>query len=99
MPINDVRVQIVLPPGVTANDVKTTAELLQWHLNRGWAIGGLLGKIQSYKPNEQFMVGVSFPARYMPNYNPQQLQAVAVLKHWQLSLELMRCYLPLSFSS
>ena len=42
--INDVRIQIILPSGVTTSDVKTTRNLLQQHLHSGWATGGVLGK-------------------------------------------------------
>lgn len=67
--ISDVRVQIVLPPDVTVADVKTT----QNFYNGTSTVNGQLA-VYWEKPliqaNEQFMVGVSFPARFMPNYNP-----------------------------
>jgi hypothetical protein len=68
--INDVRVQIVLPEGVQVGDVKTTEVFYN-----GTSI--VEGRTAVYweKPqiaaNEQFMVGVSFPAQYMPNYTPE----------------------------
>jgi len=71
IPINDVRVQIVLPSGVTTSDVKTTQNFynststVEGRLAVFWQIPGL-------QPNEQHIVGVSFPAKYMPNYNPTQ---------------------------
>ena len=67
--ISDVRVQIVLPSGVTISDVKTT----QNYYN-GTSI--VEGKLAVYwekpilAPNEQLTLGVSFPAQYMPNYVP-----------------------------
>jgi hypothetical protein len=71
VPINDVRVQIVLPPDVTVNDVKTTENFY----NGTSTVDGRLA-VYWEKPviqaNEQFLVGVSFPARFMPNYNPRQ---------------------------
>jgi hypothetical protein len=71
VPISDVRVQIVLPPDVTVSDVKTTETFYN-------GTSTVEGKLAVYweKPvieaNEQFLVGVSFPSRFMPNYNPPQ---------------------------
>jgi hypothetical protein len=71
VPINDVRVQIVLPPGVTSSEVKTTENFY----NSTSTVDGQLA-VYWEKPvlqsNEQFLIGVSFPAKYMPNYNPAQ---------------------------
>ncbi len=64
IPINDVRVQIVLPPGVTASDVKTTQNFYNGTSTVEGQIGGLLGNSMFCKPNEQYIVGVSFPAKY-----------------------------------
>jgi hypothetical protein len=69
LPIRDVRVQIVLPLDVTINDVITTETFYN-----GTSI--VEGRLAVYweKPviqaNEQFLVGVSFPAGFMPNYTP-----------------------------
>jgi hypothetical protein len=64
-----VRVQIVLPPDVTVNDVKTTENFY----NGTSTVDGRLA-VYWEKPviqaNEQFLVGVSFPAKFLPNYNP-----------------------------
>jgi hypothetical protein len=71
VPISDVRVQIILPPDVTVNDVKTTENFYN-------GTSTVEGRLALYweKPviqaNEQFFVGVSFPSRFMPNYNPPQ---------------------------
>ena len=69
VPISDVRVQIVLPADVTVSDVKTT----QTFYNGTSTVDGKLA-VYWEKPvlqaNEQFLVGVSFPAKFMPNYNP-----------------------------
>jgi hypothetical protein len=67
--INDVRVQIVLPPDITTSDVKTTENFY----NGTSTVNGQLAvywEKPSIQANEQFLVGVSFPARFMPNYNP-----------------------------
>ncbi|MGE5533182.1 MAG: hypothetical protein ACM3UN_02395 [Bacillota bacterium] len=69
VPINDVRIQIVLPPDVTIGDVKTTSNFY----NGTSTVEGRLAvywQKPSIGPNEQFKVGVSFPARFMPNYIP-----------------------------
>ena len=67
--INDVRIQIVLPSGVTVSDVKTTenfyngTSIIEDRLAVYW-------EKPSLAPNEQFTIGVSFPAQYLPNYTP-----------------------------
>ncbi len=69
-PISDVRVQIVLPPGVATSDVKTTQERyyngtsqVEGRTAVYWAIGDI-------GANEQVQLGVSFPSSSMPNYTP-----------------------------
>ena len=71
VPISDVRVQIVLPPGVATGDVKTTENFYNGTstVNSQLAVYWEKPVIQA---NEQFLVGVSFPSRFMPNYNPPQ---------------------------
>jgi hypothetical protein len=72
VPISDVRVQIVLPPEVTVNDVKTT----QNFYNDTSSVEGRIAvywEIPAIQANEQFLVGVSFPSRFMPNYVPSQV--------------------------
>ena len=67
--INDIRVQIALPPGVTVNDVKTN----QNFYNATSTVEDRLAvywEKPSLQPNEQFLIGVSFPAQYLPNYTP-----------------------------
>ena len=70
IPINDVRVQIVLPPDVTVSDVKTLPDKF-WN-NTSTVEGNLAVFWQTtiLQENQQYTIGVSFPARYMPNYNP-----------------------------
>ncbi|HLN89799.1 MAG TPA: hypothetical protein VK253_07010, partial [Candidatus Binatia bacterium] len=69
VPISDVRVQIVLPSDVAVGDVKTTSNFY----NGTSTVDGRLA-VYWEKPfiqaNEQFKVGVSFPSRFLPNYNP-----------------------------
>jgi hypothetical protein len=67
-PISDVRVQIVLPQGVTTNDVKTTSNFYNGTSNVNGQLAVYWEK-PAIQANEQFRVGVSFPASFMPNYN------------------------------
>ena len=69
--VNDVRIQIVLPPNVTVGEVKTT----QTFYNGTSTVDGRLAVYWEkpvLQPNEQYLVGVSFPAKYLPNYTPAQ---------------------------
>jgi hypothetical protein len=70
VPISDVRVQIVLPPGADASNVKTTqnyfynsSSTVDDRFAAYWQIGAI-------GPNDQILIGVSFPASLMPNYTP-----------------------------
>ncbi len=69
-PVNDVRVQIVLPPGVTTNDIKydpakpwNNTSTVEGNVAVYWEIPVLL-------PNQQDTLAVSFPAKFLPDYNP-----------------------------
>jgi hypothetical protein len=69
-PVNDVRVQIVLPPGVTTNDIKYDPAK-PW--NNTSTVDGNVAvywEIPALQPNQQDTLAVSFPAKFMPNYNP-----------------------------
>jgi hypothetical protein len=70
--INDVRVQIVLPAGASANDVKTPKGTDYNGTSTVEDRFAVFWQISSLQPNQQYFVGVSFPAKYMPNYNPPQ---------------------------
>jgi hypothetical protein len=71
VPINDIRIQIVLPPNVTVSEVKTTENF--WNSTSSEPDGRLA--VYWEKPvlqaNEQYIVGVSFPAQYLPDYGKQ----------------------------
>jgi hypothetical protein len=72
VPINDVRVQIVLPPDVAVNEVTTPPDKF-W--NSTQIVEGRLAvfwQIPVLQPNEQYLLGVSFPASALPDYNPAQ---------------------------
>lgn len=70
LPVNDVRVQIIMPEGVQVSDVKTLPDKF-WNststVEGKTAVYWQIGTIQA---NEQYLIGVSFPAQYLPNYTP-----------------------------
>jgi len=72
VPINDVRVQIVLPPNVTVNDVKTLQNAY-WQNNQTQPDGRLALYWQKtvLSANEQYVIGISFPAQDIPGFVQQ----------------------------
>jgi len=70
VPINDVRVEIIVPSNVTVNDVKTLPDKF-WN-STSVKDGNLavFWEIPVLQPNEQYLIGVSFPSKYLPNYKP-----------------------------
>jgi hypothetical protein len=70
--INDVRVQIVLPAGASASDVKTPKGTDYNGTSTVEDRFAVFWQISSLQPNQKYFVGVSFPAKYMPTYNPPQ---------------------------
>jgi hypothetical protein len=72
VPINDVRVQIVLPPNVAINEVKTLPDKFWNSTSTVEGRTAVFWQITVLQPNEQYLLGVSFPASSMPNYNPTQ---------------------------
>jgi len=81
----DLQVQIVLPPGVTAENVTTTEEL--WNgtfpeddrLSIFWQRGDLW-------PNQRYTFGVSFPKEYVQTYETKPTGVVAFLQQYGLAL-------------
>jgi hypothetical protein len=76
--IDDVRVQIVMPEGVTTNDVKTLPDKF-W--NSTSTVDGrtaVFWRIPTLQPNQQYPIGVSFPAQYLPNYVPTQPRGIGL---------------------
>ncbi len=69
--VNDLRIQIILPPNVTTSEVKTTQTAF-WN-STSYEDGRLAvyWEKQNLAPNEQYPIGVSFPAEYLPDYKPQ----------------------------
>lgn len=69
-PVNDLRIQIILPSEVTVDEVFTTQEafwnstsIIEDRLAIYW-------EKQNLSPGEKYPIGVSFPADSMPNYTP-----------------------------
>ncbi len=81
----DLQVQIVLPPGVTTDNVTTTEEL--WNgtfpeddrLSIYWQRGNL-------SPNQKYTFGVSFPKEYVQSYVTQPTGIVAFLQQYGLAI-------------
>jgi hypothetical protein len=72
VPINDVRIQIVLPPNVAINEVETLPDKFWNSTSTLEGRTAVFWQIPVLQPNEQYLLGVSFPASSLPNYNPTQ---------------------------
>jgi hypothetical protein len=70
VPIDDVRVQIVLPPNVDISEVKTLPDKFWNSTSTVEGRTAVFWQIPVLQPNEQYLLGVSFPASALPNYNP-----------------------------
>jgi hypothetical protein len=85
VPINDVRVQIVLPPNVAINEVKTLPDKFWNSTSTVEGRTAVFWQTAVLQPNEQYLLGVSFPASSVPNYQPTRssggfgLEAVALI--------------------
>ena len=77
----DLQVQVVLPPGVTIDNVTTTEEfwsgtfLEDDRLSIFWQRGDL-------SPNQEYTFGVSFPKEYVQSYETQPTGVVAFLQQY-----------------
>jgi hypothetical protein len=67
--VQDLRVSIVLPSGITTGMVKTYVH--EWSSTGSEPDGrvSVFWEAQNLSPNEQYPVGVSFPSQYMPDYH------------------------------
>jgi hypothetical protein len=70
VPINDVRVQIIMPLGLTLSDIKTLPDKFWNSTSNVDGNVAVYWEIPVLQPNQQYPIGVSFPARYLPNYTP-----------------------------
>ena len=71
-PISDVRVQIVLPPGVNVADVKTTQERYYNGTSTVEGRTAVFWQVGDIGADEKVQLGVSFPSSSMPNYTPSE---------------------------
>ncbi|UCD26888.1 MAG: hypothetical protein JSV75_01835 [Candidatus Bathyarchaeota archaeon] len=77
----DLQVQIVLPPGVTADNVTTTEEL--WDgtpLEEGQL--SVFWQREDLSPNQKYTFGVSFPKEYVQSYEKRPTGLVAFLQQY-----------------
>ena len=79
--VYDLRILVVLPTGVNSDMVKTTEVF--W--NNTSVEDGRLGvywEKQNLAPNEQYPIGVSFPAEYVQNYEKQPTGIIAFFQNY-----------------
>jgi hypothetical protein len=84
--VYDLRILVVLPTGVNS-DVARYFEGVPW--NNTAVEDGQLGvywEKQNLSPNEQYPVGVSFPAEYVQNYEKQPTGVIAFFQNYGLIL-------------
>jgi len=78
--INNLRVLIVLPDGVTTQNVKTS---VNWDNN--FTENGRLAvywERQSLSPNQQYTFGVSFPKEFVPNWVKPPPTSIVTVPPW-----------------
>ncbi len=78
VPVNDVRVQIVLPPNVAVNEVKTLPDKFWNSTSTVEGRTAVFWQISVLQPNEQYLLGVSFPATALPDYIPTQTGGIGL---------------------
>ena len=72
VPINNVRVQIVMPEGVNVNDVKTLPDKFWNSTSTVEGKTALYWETPMLQPNQQYPIGVSFPSQFLPNFKPTE---------------------------
>src|SRR3990170_3321248 len=81
----DLQSQIVLPPGVSVSEVRTTTEL--WN---GTTVEddrlSIYWRRQTLAPNQRYTFGVSFPKKYVQSYETQPTGIVAFLQQYGTGL-------------
>ena len=77
--VENLRVLIIVPEGATQDEIKTT-EILWDNIQSADGRLGVYWERQSLAPNERFSVGVSFPAKYVTNYEKPATSAIAFLQ-------------------
>lgn len=71
-PVNNVRVQIVMPDGVGVNDVKTLPDKFWNSTSTVEGKTAFYWEIPVLQPNQQYPIGVSFPSEFLPNFKPAE---------------------------
>jgi hypothetical protein len=84
VPVQDVRVQIVLPPDVAVNEVKTLPDKFWNSTSTVEGRTAVFWEIPVLQPHEQYLLGASFPAAALPDYTPTEaggfgLETVALI--------------------
>jgi hypothetical protein len=72
VPIYNVRVQIIMPDGVSVNDVKTLPDKFWNSSSTVEGKAALYWERPMLQAGQQYPIGVSFPSQYLPNYTPTQ---------------------------
>jgi hypothetical protein len=83
--VNDLRVLVVLPSGVSSDMVKTTEVLWDNTVVEDGRLG-VYWEAQNLSPDERYPVGVSFPSEYVENYETQPTGVVAFFQDYGLIL-------------
>jgi len=75
--VNDLRIGMVLPPGVPRNEVRNDPP---WDNVEQTQDGLMIYWVRSYlQPNQQFNVGVSFPKQYVSKYYREGFDFISLL--------------------
>jgi len=77
----DLQVQIVLPPGVTEDKVKTTQELWNGTVPEDDQLS-IYWQRSNLSPNQEYTFGVSFPKEYVQSYVAKPTEIVAFLQQY-----------------
>ena len=83
--VYDLRILVVLPTGVSSDMVNTTMVLWDNTVVEDGRLG-VYWETQNLSPDEQYPVGVSFPAEYVENYETQTTGIEAVFQDLGLIL-------------
>jgi len=78
VPVHDVRVQIILPPDVAVNEVKTLSGKFWNSTSTVEGRTAVFWQIPVLQPNEQYLLGASFPASALPDYIPTQTGGIGL---------------------
>jgi hypothetical protein len=86
--VYDLRISIVLPPGVTQEMVSTTEVLWNNTMLEDDRLA-IYWEKQNLSPNQQYPVGVSFPKEYVQHYDTKPTGIVAFFQQYGITLFLL----------